>query len=103
VPQVSWQQGGGERAGGEERVDLLEGPALAARREHVLDDDLFAPFVRLGLDHGLSAGDAGDCVEPVDGQLAQALKVRRGWRQGGPGEVGAPFGALLDDERVVVP
>ena len=90
VQQVPWQQGGGERGGREQRVELLIAPARFARGEHDLDEDLFAPFAHLCLDHRPGAGDSavaglpvadqvGDRAEvSVDGELVAVRVVARG-------------------------
>ena len=95
-----------ERRRREQRVELLVAPARAADSEHDLDEDLFAPFAHLCLDHRPGAGDSAVAVLPVadqvgdraevsvDGQLvafqvvagglifevARSRGIRRGWR-----------------------
>jgi len=76
VEKLPGQQGGGERAGGERGVELVRGPARAARGEDYLDEDLFAPFAHLCLDHRPGAGDSAVAVLPVADQVGDRAEVR---------------------------
>ena len=75
MQEVSWQQGGGERGGRQQRVELLVAPARAAGGEHDLDEDLFAPFAHLCLDHRPGAGDSAVAVAPVGDQVGDRAEV----------------------------
>ena len=76
MEKLPGQQGGGERAGGERGVELVRGPARAARGEDYLDEDLFAPFAHLCLDHRPGAGDSAVAVLPVADQVGDRAEVR---------------------------
>ena len=76
MEKLPGQQGGGERAGGERGVELVRGPARAARGEDYLDEDLLAPFAHLCLDHRPGAGDSAVVVLPVTGQVGDRAEVR---------------------------
>jgi hypothetical protein len=75
VQQLSWQQGGAERARRQERAELLRVPLRVASGEHDLDEDLFAPFSDLRLDGRVGAGDAAVTGAPVCDQIGDRAEV----------------------------
>jgi len=95
MQHVAREQGGGERAGGEQRVELLQGPRRAAGSEHDFDQDLLAPFAHLSFDHGAGAGYALVTPAPVADQVGDGAEV------GVDGELvprGVVAGGLILDE-----